>query len=86
VAALISIILITGSPFQITNNLLTNNENFPIKIIGQDVYGQGDDGGEETMEAMIQATQTIREIGMMVEMKQMMGAKKNQIIFLHQIL
>jgi hypothetical protein len=45
VAALISIILITGSPFQITNNLLTNNENFPIKIIGQDVYGQGDDGG-----------------------------------------
>ena len=45
VLALMSIILITGSPFQITNNLVTNNENFPIKIIGQDVYGQGEDSG-----------------------------------------
>jgi hypothetical protein len=45
VAALISIILVTGSPFQITNDLVTNNANLPITIIGQDVYGQGDDGG-----------------------------------------
>ena len=45
VAALISIILVTGSPFQISSNLVENNGHLDIKNIGQEVYGQGDEGG-----------------------------------------
>jgi hypothetical protein len=45
VLAFTSLILITGSPFQIVNNLVENNGHLYIKNIGQDVYGQGDDGG-----------------------------------------
>ena len=48
VLALISIILITGSPFQITSDLLKSNGNLSIKNIGQ-VYGEedGDDGDDD---------------------------------------
>jgi hypothetical protein len=46
VAALISIILVTGSPFQITNDLVNNNGNLSIKNIGQ-VYGEEESGGDD---------------------------------------
>jgi hypothetical protein len=42
--AIISIILIIGSPFQITNDLVKSNGHLYIKNIGQEVYAQ-DDGG-----------------------------------------
>ena len=44
VLALMSIILITGSPFQISNNLVENNGHLDIKQIGQEVYAEDDDG------------------------------------------
>ena len=47
VLMLISIILITGSPFQITSDLVKSNGNLFIKNIGQ-VYGEEDeDGGDD---------------------------------------
>ena len=47
VLTLISIILITGSPFQITIDLVKSNGNLFIKNIGQ-VYGEEDeDGGDD---------------------------------------
>ena len=41
-----SLILITGSPFQILTNLGENNEHLYIKNIGQEAYGADDNGGE----------------------------------------
>jgi len=47
---LTSIILITGSPFQITNNLVQSNGNLSIKNIGQEIYGEEDeDGGGDVL-------------------------------------
>jgi len=47
VLALMSIILITGSPFQIANNLVENNGHLYIKNIGQEAYAADeDDGGD----------------------------------------
>jgi hypothetical protein len=46
VAALISIILVTGSPFQITNDLVNNNGNLSIKNIGQ-VSGEEEGGRDD---------------------------------------
>ena len=40
-----SLILITGSPFQITSNLVENNGHLYIKNIGQEAYGADDDDG-----------------------------------------
>jgi hypothetical protein len=45
VFSLISLILITGSPFQINNDFVENNENLSIKNIDQEVYGEENDGG-----------------------------------------
>ena len=63
--ALISIILFTGSPFQITNDLVSNNGSLSVKNIGQIVYAQE----MAEMMAVEAMTQMIREI-------QTMGAKK----------
>ena len=48
-----SIILTTGSPFQIANNLVENNGLLPIKYFGQPVYATDDDDdiGEYNKEA-----------------------------------
>ncbi len=47
VLAFTSIILITGSPFQLANNLIENNGALSIKIMGQ-VYGEEDeDDGDD---------------------------------------
>ena len=47
VLAFTSLILLTGSPFQITSDLVKSNGNLPLKNIGQ-VYGEEDeDGGSD---------------------------------------
>jgi hypothetical protein len=45
VLAFTSLILITGSPFQIASNLVENNVYFYIKNMGQEAYGADDDDG-----------------------------------------
>ena len=45
VLAFTSLILITGSPFQIATNLVENNGHLYIKNIGQEVYASDDNGG-----------------------------------------
>jgi hypothetical protein len=47
--AFTSLILITGSPFQIANNLVENNELLPIKYFGKGAYAEdnGNDGVDE---------------------------------------
>ena len=45
--ALISIILITRSPFQISSDLFENNRHLDIKNIGQEVYAEDDDEDDE---------------------------------------
>ena len=45
VLAFTSIILTTGSPFQLANNLIENNGALSIKIMGQ-VYAEDDDDDE----------------------------------------
>ena len=47
VLAFTSLILITGSPFQILTNLGENNGHLYIKNIGQEAYGADDDDGDE---------------------------------------
>ena len=46
VLAFTSLILITGSPFQISSNLVENNGHLNYKNIGQEAYAADDDGGE----------------------------------------
>jgi hypothetical protein len=46
VLALISIIIITGSLFQIANDLVQSNGHLYVKNIGQEVYAQDDGGGD----------------------------------------
>ena len=46
VLAFTSLILITGSPFQIPSNLVENNGHLNYKNIGQEAYAADDDGGE----------------------------------------
>ena len=45
VLAFTSLILITGSPFQIATNLVENNGHLNYKNIGQEAYAADDDGG-----------------------------------------
>jgi len=45
VLAFTSLILFTGSPFQIANNLVENNGHLYIKNNGQEAYGADDEGG-----------------------------------------
>lgn len=47
VLAFTSLILITGSPFQILTYLGENNGHLYIKNIGQEAYGADDDDGDE---------------------------------------
>ena len=47
VLAFTSLILITGSPFQIANNLVESNGHLYIKNIGQKVYAADDDDGRD---------------------------------------
>ena len=47
VLAFTSIILITGSPFQIATDLVKNNGHLYLKNIGQEVYAEDDDGSDE---------------------------------------
>ena len=50
VLAFICLILITGSPFQIANNLVENNGHLNYKNIGQEAYAaddDDDDGGDD---------------------------------------
>jgi hypothetical protein len=44
VLAFTSLVLITGSPIQIANNLVENNGHLYFKNIGQEAYGAEDDG------------------------------------------
>lgn len=48
VLALMSIILITSSPFQISSDLFENNRHLDIKNIGQEVYAEDDDDGDDS--------------------------------------
>ena len=45
VLAFTTLLLITGSPVQIANNLVENNGHLYIKNIGQEAYAADDDGG-----------------------------------------
>ena len=45
-----SIILTTGSPFQIANNLVENNGHLSIKYFGLQVYAADDDDDEDIEE------------------------------------
>lgn len=45
--ALISIIIITSFPFQISSVLFENNRHLDIKNIGQEVYAEDDDEDDE---------------------------------------